>query len=200
MGNGFHEVQFPPGISYGFSGGPEYSTDVVTTDSGYEQRNINWATARAKYTASFSAIPEAMKDTLLAFFRNRYGKAYGFRYKDWADYIGIGQYLGKGDGTNMKFPLQKTYIDHGGYGVVRKITKPVAGSVIVYVNSVVVSFTVDTTTGIVTLAQAPAQNAVVSADFEFDVPVRFDSDYNPTSEKNWNVYGSDNIQIVEIRV
>ena len=200
MVNGFHEVQFPPGISYGFSGGPEYSTDVVTTDSGYEQRNINWATARAKYTASFSAIPEAMKDTLLAFFRNRYGKAYGFRYKDWADYQGKGQYLGKGDGTTTKFQLQKTYVDHGGYGVVRKITKPGAGSVIVYVNSAMVSFTVDTTTGSINFSQAPAQDAVITADFEFDVPVRFDSDYNPTSEKNWNVYGSDNIQIVEIRV
>ena len=35
---GFHEVQFPPDISYGASGGPGYSTTVVTTVSGHERR------------------------------------------------------------------------------------------------------------------------------------------------------------------
>ena len=43
----FVEVQFPTDISYGSSGGPEYATDIVATNSGYEQRNINWAQARA---------------------------------------------------------------------------------------------------------------------------------------------------------
>ncbi len=42
----FHEVQFPPDIAYGASGGPEYLTSVVSMASGYEQRNANWSAAR----------------------------------------------------------------------------------------------------------------------------------------------------------
>jgi uncharacterized protein (TIGR02217 family) len=37
-------------------------------------------------------------------------------------------------------------------------------------------FTVDVTTGIVTLGAAPVADAVVRAGFRFDVPVRFDTD------------------------
>ncbi|MDM8335575.1 hypothetical protein QUS22_04170 [Wolbachia pipientis] len=29
-------------MSYGSSGGLEFSTDIVTTHNGCEQRNINW--------------------------------------------------------------------------------------------------------------------------------------------------------------
>ena len=37
-------------------------------------------------------------------------------------------------------------------------------------------WTVDTTTGVVTFTTAPAGGVAVRAGFEFDVPVRFDSD------------------------
>ena len=37
-------------------------------------------------------------------------------------------------------------------------------------------WTVDTTTGVVIFATAPAGGVIVRAGFEFDVPVRFDSD------------------------
>jgi uncharacterized protein (TIGR02217 family) len=201
MTTDFHEVQLPPEISYGFSGGPEYSTDITTPDTGYEQRNINWANARAKYTASFTAMQPAMQTTLLAFIRNRFGKAYGFRFKDWGDFQAAGQQIGIGDGTTAVFQLSKTYTDIGGFSVTRTINKPVAGTVIIYVNGVMTAaVTVDTTTGSVTFATAPPQNAVISADFQFDVPVRFDLDYIPTSIKSCNQYGIDNIQIIEIRV
>ena len=38
----FIETRFPADISFGSAGGPEYSTDIVVTQGGYEQRNINW--------------------------------------------------------------------------------------------------------------------------------------------------------------
>jgi uncharacterized protein (TIGR02217 family) len=46
--SGFHEVQFPPDISYGASGGPGYRTTVITTVSGHERRNSNWTAARGR--------------------------------------------------------------------------------------------------------------------------------------------------------
>ena len=56
----FHEVQFPPDISYGASGGPTYATSVVTTVSGFEKRNANWSQARVA-TVRGTATPSRSK-------------------------------------------------------------------------------------------------------------------------------------------
>ena len=48
----FHGIQFPPDISYGASDGPGYLTTVVTTVSGHERRNANWAAARGKWNVA----------------------------------------------------------------------------------------------------------------------------------------------------
>ncbi|MDU4960044.1 MAG: DUF2460 domain-containing protein [Sporomusaceae bacterium] len=197
----FHEVQFPPDISYGVTGGPEYSTDVVITGSGYEQRNVNWSQARCKYQAAHGVKNENQMKRLLAFFRARRGKAYGFRFKDWLDYTGTGEIIGVGDGTTTAFQLIKTYTDDAGYTEVRKIRKPVEGTVKVYVDNVrQTTLSVNATTGIMTFTVAPAQNAVITADYEFDVPVRFDTDHCPQSIKEWDLYSWDNIPLIEIRI
>ncbi|SHJ12692.1 DUF2460 domain-containing protein [Propionispora hippei] len=198
----FHEVQFPPDISYGVTGGPEYSTDVVITGSGYEQRNINWSQARCKYQAAHGVKNEDQMRRLLAFFRARRGKAYGFRFKDWLDFRGKGEYIGTGDGKKTTFQLSKTYIDDGGYTDVRKIRKPVVETVKVYLAGIEqqANWSVNFTNGVITFVSAPAQDAVITADFEFDVPVRFDTDHCPQSIKDWNIYGWDNIPLIEIRV
>ena len=53
-----------------------------------------------------------------------------------------------------------------------------AGSVRVALNGVeqMSGWSVDTTTGIVSFTVAPGSAVIVRAGFEFDVPVRFDSD------------------------
>lgn len=88
---GFVETQFPTDISYGSSGGPEYATDIVVSQNGHEQRNINWSEARARYNVAHGVKTKAQLDTLIAFFRARKGRAYGFRFKDWTDYKVIDQ-------------------------------------------------------------------------------------------------------------
>ena len=198
----FHEVQFPPDISYGITGGPEYSTDVVITGSGYEQRNINWSQARCKYQAAHGVKNENQMKRLLAFFRARRGKAHGFRFKDWLDYSGTNEVIGVGDGTTKDFQLIKTYMDDAGYTEVRKIKKPVTGTVKIYLGGAerTAGWSVDCTTGIVALATPLAADVVITADYEFDVPVRFDTDHCPQSIKDWDIYSWDNIPIVEIRV
>lgn len=198
----FHEVQFPPDISYGVTGGPEYSTDVVITSSGYEQRNINWSQARCRYQAAHGVKSEDQMRRLLAFFRARRGKAYGFRFKDWLDFRGKGESVGTGDGKTTTFQLIKTYVDDGGYTDVRKIRKPVVETVKVYLAGIEqqANWSVNFTNGVITFVSAPAQDAVITADFEFDVPVRFDTDHCPQSIKDWNIYGWDNIPLIEIRV
>src|SRR5471030_2821848 len=105
----FIEIQFPNDISYGATGGPIYSSDVVSLFSGHEQRNSNWKNARAKYNIASGVKTEKQWQVLIAFFRARRGKAIGFRFKDWSDYSAVGQQIGIGDGVKTDFQLVKFY-------------------------------------------------------------------------------------------
>jgi uncharacterized protein (TIGR02217 family) len=75
----FHEVRFPDNIAYGATGGPEFATTVVATGSGHEKRNVNWSKARGRWDVASGLKKQAQIDELIAFFRARRGKAYGFR-------------------------------------------------------------------------------------------------------------------------
>jgi uncharacterized protein (TIGR02217 family) len=198
--SGFHEVQFPPDISYGASGGPGYSTTVVTTVSGHERRNANWADARGKWNVAHGLKKREQVSELIAFFRARKGRAYGFRFKDWTDFQAFAQVIGVGDGTTKTFQLVKRYAS-GGEIETRVITKPVAGTVKVYRDGVEAAsgWSVNTATGLVTFTTAPASGVQVTADFEFDVPARFDSDQMDITIETYQLGSWGQIIIVEIR-
>lgn len=197
----FHEIQFPPDIAYGAQGGPQYATTVVATASGFEQRNACWAAARGSWNVASGLKKQSQLDALIAFFRARKGRAYGFRFKDWTDYKATGQALGTGDGTNKNFQLVKTYAS-GPASETRVIKKPVVGTVKPYLAGVLQSsgWAVDTTTGILTFLTAPAVGVAVTADFEFDVPVRFDTDSMAVTLEQVNLSQWSGIPIIEIRI
>lgn len=196
----FHEIRFPDDISYGSGGGPEFSTDIIITQGGFEQRNSNWANARAKYNVAHGVKTETQLAELIAFFRARKGRAHGFRFKDWTDCKVTGQVIGTGNGTQTIFQLIKDYTSSN--TETRTIMKPVSGTVKIYVNAVLQTsgVTVNTTTGVITFSAAPAAATTISADAEFDVPVRFDTDRLSAS---LDQYGSNSwldIPLVEIRL
>ena len=197
---GFAEVQFPPDISYGSSGGPEYMTDLVISTAGHEQRNVNWSQARLRYNVAKGVKSREQLASLVAFFRARKGRAYGFRFKDWTDFAATGETLGTGDGTRTQFSLVKRYLS-GGVQETRSISKPVAGTVRVYKNAVLQTsgFNVDHASGVVTFTAAPAPSVIVAADFEFDVPVRFDTDRLEASMDSYGTHSWGDIPLVEVR-
>ena len=197
----FHEIQFPPDIAYGAEGGPQYTTTVVATASGFEQRNTSWAAARGSWNVASGLKKQLQLDALIAFFRARKGRAYGFRFKDWTDYKATGQALGTGDGTNKSFQLVKTYAS-GPASETRVIKKPVVGTVKPYLAGVLQSsgWSVDTTTGVLTFLTAPAVGVAVTADFEFDVPVRFDTDSMAITLEQVNLSQWSGIPIIELRI
>ena len=182
----FHEVRFPDNISRGARGGPERRTQVVELASGDEERNASWANSRRRYDVAYGIRRADDLAAVVAFFEARNGRLHGFRYKDWADYksalpsqaiTATDQQLGTGTGSLQTFQLAKRYTSDAQTWV-RTIAKPVAGTVRVALGMVeqMSGWTVDTTTGVVTFTTAPAGGVVVRAGFEFDVPVRFDSD------------------------
>ena len=182
----FHEVRFPDNISRGARGGPERRTQVVELASGDEERNASWANSRRRYDVAYGIRRADDLAAVVAFFEARNARLYGFRYKDWADYKSslpsqaitpTDQQIGIGNGSLKTFQLAKRYTS-GAQTWVRTIAKPVAGTVRVALGTVeqVSGWTLDATTGLVTFTTAPGAGVAVTAGFEFDVPVRFDTD------------------------
>jgi uncharacterized protein (TIGR02217 family) len=191
----FVEVQFPGDISYGATGGPMFLTDVVATVSGHEQRNSKWSQARARYNVASGVKTETQWQALIAFFRARRGKAVGFRFKDWGDFKAVNQPLLSLGGT--QYQLVKQYVS-GAVVSERIITKPVAGTVKLYRNSILQAsgWSIDTATGIITTSLT----GTLTVDFDFDVPVRFDTDELALSLDSFNAGSWNNIPLIEVRV
>jgi uncharacterized protein (TIGR02217 family) len=77
----------------------------------------------------------------------------------------------------------------------------VAGTVRIYLDGVeqLSGWSVDVTTGIVTFSTAPVAGVDVTADFEFDAPVRFDTDHMAVTIENFRLHRWQQIPIVELR-
>ena len=208
----FHEERFPPNLSFGSIGGPERRTEIVTLANGFEERNPPWAHSRRRYDAGVGMRSLDDIETLIAFFEARRGQLYGFRWKDWADFKSClpnnepaytDQVIGIGDGVQTDWQLTKAYAS-GGHEYVRPIEKPVAGTVKIGIGGdqkqEAVHYEVDLTTGIIRFGTAPDIGAEITAGFEFDVPVRFDTDRVQTSVASFKAGDVPNVPVVEVRV
>jgi uncharacterized protein (TIGR02217 family) len=209
----FHEILFPLDIALKSAGGPERKTEVVALGSGAEERNARWAHSRRRYDAGYGVKTLDALSLVVAFFEERRGRLYGFRWRDRLDHSSAtpgarvsasDQVLGTGDGARATFQLSKTYgAAHAPY--VRPIRKPAVGSVRVAVAGIEktqgVAFTCDVTTGVVTFlpGHVPAAGAAIKAGFLFDVPVRFDTDYLEVDLSAFAAGQIPHIPLVEIR-
>jgi uncharacterized protein (TIGR02217 family) len=209
----FHEIRFPVEIARGAHGGPERRTDIVVLGSGAEERNARWASSRRSYNAGYGVKSLDDLHAAIAFFEERRGRLYGFRFRDPADWKScppeqtpsmLDQQIGIGDGSTAVFRLKKTYGSaHAPWA--REITKPVAGTVLVAVAGTAQpsgSFVVDTTTGVITFlaGHIPPSGVAITAGFEFDVPVRFDTDKLELNVQGFRHGAIPSIPIVEVRV
>ncbi|MBV0912950.1 DUF2460 domain-containing protein [Anianabacter salinae] len=207
----FHEVRFPANLSFGSTGGPERRTEIVTLANGFEERNTPWAHSRRRYDAGVAMRSLDDLEALIAFFEARGGRLHGFRWKDWSDYksgpasraVGaFDQRIGTGDGETLRFALVKTYVS-GGVSYERPILKPVDGSLRIGVHDQELppdAFAFDALTGEVVLDEPPDVGVAVTAGFEFDVPVRFDTDLIQTSVASFQAGDTPNVPIVEVRL
>ncbi len=185
--NGFHDVLFPVSVALGATGGPERINEIVLLASGREKRNQRQAHARRRYDAGGGIRALADLERLNDFFEARRGSLYAFRFRDPFDHKSCGagasprpgdQPIGTGDGATALFALAKSY-GEGAQAYVRPVTKPVSGSIRLAVSGVELTegadFSVDYQTGTVTLSAPPDNGAPVTAGFEFDTPVRFET-------------------------
>ncbi len=206
----FDEIELPLRVGFGSKGGPNFSTEIIVIDSGFERRNQNWAQARRVYDARAGVRSAADAAALQVFFHARAGRARGFRLRDWSDYSSAAdnvsvpscsdQAIGLGDGMTVAFQLKKSY-SSGGVTHERTIAKPLEGSVLVGIDGAALDegWSVNAATGLLTFADPPAEGQAITAGYLFDVPVRFDTDYLPLTAENFATYAAE-VPLVEIRL
>lgn len=205
----FHEVRFPTAISFGSRGGPKRRTVIATSGSGFEHRNAQWADSKREYNAGYGIKDINDLHEVIEFFEERNGRLHGFRWKDRADWKSTAprnpvsptdQVIGQGDGSTRTFQLIKRYGTMSPY--IRDITKPVDGTVRIAINNAqqLSGWSVNTVTGIVTFTSPPPNGATIAAGYEFDVPVRFDTDFLEVSYMHFDGGSIPDIPIIEVRV
>ncbi len=209
----FHEIQFPASVSFASTGGPQRRTEIVSLASGAEERNSPWEHAKRRYDAGLGIRSMDDLHAVLAFFEARRGQLYGFRWKDFTDFTSAlptatpnaqDQNIGVGDGVTNIYALSKTY-EQGVHSYTRPITKPRENSVLLALNGTLqqegVDYTVDHAQGSISfIGAAPPNGALITAGFEFDVPVRFDTSFLNITLEAFNAGALPSIPIVEVQV
>lgn len=218
---GFHEVQLPPGISYGSRVGPGWENSIIELDSGADETVQRRSSPRQRYDIGYAIKRYTDLALIRDFYYARTGSANGFRFKDWSDYCTtvdgtrtsttVGHQdvvIGTGTGSLTTFQLIKKYTN-GAQTFNRTIRKPCVpytdtshtyGGVRVALNTTeqTSGFSVDYATGIVTFSSAPSNGVQVKAGFEFDVPVRFESEADRWLSITPSAFDSGNIESIQL--
>ena len=183
-------------VAYGFEGRLTYATTIHPLRSGNESRNATRSNGRWMFSALAQNIqPENYADLLDAFNAMR-GSNDSCRFKNWLDYEVTGQSLGNAPSGSTPVQLVKSST-FGGVTRTKNITKPVAGTVTVYQSGVAKAGTFSTTTGLFTPTTNWTAGQPLTADFQWDVPVRFMSDELPATYDNWRAINVP-IDVIEV--
>jgi uncharacterized protein (TIGR02217 family) len=208
----FHDVRFPLAVSFGATGGPERRNEIVSLTSGREKRNARFSQSRHHYDAGTGVRSLEDLHDVLVFFEARRGSLHAFRFRDPFDMKSCrpeatpsasDQLLGYGDGTERRFKLIKRY-GTGDDAYARLISRPLVATLRVAIDTAELSasagFSFDETSGEIVLAQPPSNGVAVTAGYEFDVPVRFDSDRMSVSLTAFNAGQIPSIPLVEVQL
>jgi len=184
----FHNIELPQGFQYTSLAGPGFGTLISETSSGHEYRTARQAQGRHRFRLVKQLQDEDEAKALKTFALGRRGAKHSFKITDFSDYSSaldgisaptdVDQVIGVGDASTQAFQLQKLYDATGDDPYSRAITLPRSGTVVCAINGVnTTAFTVGAS-GVVTFNTAPAAAAVITAGFEFYVPVRFSADFD----------------------
>lgn len=201
----FAEVQFPPKVSFGSSGGPGFRTSIFEMDSGQIGGVIEWDRIRSRFNVKLDFVDEVQLAAVQDHFYAMRGMGIGFRYKDWQDFKISNQNFFVGDGVTTSFQLFKRYIS-GAHKFDRIIKKPVVGSLgDILIDNVAqtdgTDFVIDFITGFVNFDVAPVRGSVGRVSLiEFDVPSRFDTDFLDIAVSEFQQFAVASIPIIEILI
>jgi len=179
----FIDVRLNECMAYGFAGGGQWETELVMMDNGREKRNARWMIPQQRYTAQFQNLQTAGRNEVRNAFMAARGRLHAFRLRDPADYLATAQPIINVGGV---WRLAKAYT-LGSETAYRLIQRPISATLAGGAG------TVDLQTGIVT-----ARTGSPTWSGEFDVWVRFDSDFNAFTIGDLDAHSAD-IELVEVR-
>lgn len=174
------DAELDPCVSWGFAGGPERATRIVSLSNGRERRNARWSNSRRRWTLPFQNITPGDYADILAMFEACDGQNDGFLFRDPLDHVATLESLGNAPAGSAAVQLIKTYTK-GGRTRTRDITRPLATGFTLYQAGVAKAGTLDTTTGLFTPTTAWTEGEALTWSGEFRVPVRFANDWLPFS-------------------
>lgn len=171
----FHNINLPKFIEVFAVGCPEFATSCASTISGREIRRADRDHAKQKYLLKNCRLSRPQFEQFNSFFLARKGQNFAFRFRDPADYQANRQLIATGDNVTKEFPLFKLYDDPVA-PYCRRITKPAINSVAIYVDNQAAEAEINYDYGVVIFQTPLRYGQTLTAEFTFDVPVRFGSD------------------------
>jgi uncharacterized protein (TIGR02217 family) len=193
----FFDCEFPRQIGFTSLGGSSFNTYINEGFSGFEQRNRNWSQSKGKWQILLNGKPQSYFEQVYNFYLNVGGMADAFRFYWPIDNTATGQLLGTPVGEagsppdDPVYQLIKTYVT-GSRTYTRTIKKPIddtiqdfqgnslTNTINIYDNGVLKTrgthYTQDATTGLITFLYTPTVGHLITSDFQFHIPVRFDVD------------------------
>src|SRR5438128_503602 len=195
MSADFAAVEYPLPVGFTSKLGNRFSTSSVRTGSGFLHRNQNWRHPLLVFDGTTGVVTDSDLATLLAFHQARAGSWQGFLLRNRLDSQASAEVLSPLSGSTTQYQLSKSYDSS-----TRIVSKPKSGTVLVYLDGVQQSsgFTIDYATGIITFSSAPGA-AIVTADFEFFIPVHFREDELSASLDTYRA-GTAQVTLEEIRL
>ena len=190
------DAYLAPCPGYGWEGGPEFQTRIVSLTNGRERRNANWSQPRHKYSAPYLNISrEAYRDIKRMFYVCR-GMQNAFRFRDELDYQATDQQFGIGDGVTDTFQLLTVSVADGvPYG--RNVYALASTPEIMVDGVITAGLTVDMDRGLVTFDTPPSVGELLTWSGDFDIWVRFNQDYLPFSLDNPDATNG-SVEVIEV--
>lgn len=183
----FLEEVLPVNVRMGASYADGYEVEITTTASGLEYRKLTHPFPVRSFHINYTLLRDDLGSKVLALYHRAYGMYAGFRVKCVDDYS-TNNFRDVPTATDWILPKISSGVYQliKGYGAgatplglglpYRNIYKPVAGTVLVSKDNVLISsgLTFDYTTGRVTISPAPTSE-VIRGGCYFDIPCRFNS-------------------------
>jgi uncharacterized protein (TIGR02217 family) len=175
-------VDFPLPLREGLRCSLRFHTEIAQTRNQCEQRHCAWFDPLWELDLAPLLIYQDTFDTLVAFWRARAGASFRLRHP--LDHAAQDVALGEGDGASTTFQLVQAY--QSGYPgetitARRLVFLPVPATVMVTIaGTPTTAFTVDRTTGVLTLETPPGTGQEVRWSGMYDLPMRFVAQEMPT--------------------
>lgn len=183
------DTYLDPCPAYGWTGGSEFQTRIVSMANGHARYNADWAQEKIRVSTNYQNISIEAQRQIRKVFRVCRAQLHAFRFRDELDYEATNEIFAVGDGVRTDFQLSASFTEDG-ETYTRNVYAIVSAAVTV--NGSPASPTIDLRRGKVVFVSPPANGAVLRWTGVFDIWVRFAQDYLPASLDNPN---ATNVQV-----